>query len=587
MDMQISSDYIITAIEQHFKVSAGPGAGKTYWLINHIKNILTCSTRLGKTRAIACLTYSNVAVDAIKERLGTSAQQVEVSTIHSFLYMHIVKPYAFAVPAEYKLDVARMDGHDDVIPSFGKTKEWLENTGQVYIYQDKRNGKDNQAKVLEALKNIRWYFNSNNDLEIVLPKDKFHLKMNYKKNGKNLSIKNNSFIEFKKIYWKDGILSHDDVLFFSYQIVTKLPFVLDILRAKFPYFLIDEFQDTSPIQTAILKLLAAKETIIGVIGDPAQSIYGFQGANEKQFDSFSLPNMQTYTIADNHRSTIQIVDLLNHIRKDMIQNSCKDETGNDKIGKKPILYIGKREEALAKIKEDIKDDFTVLARTNDIVKVVLHRHTGQSENFLKKLKEEDSNDDRKRWIEACVKAVAFAQKDMFKDAIQEFVRLYRREAVKSNTLIDEFQKQQWRKQALKNIQILLANFNTICNKSIADFSNLYLAKSGILEMEISKITKLNVSNQRTFEDHIKCVDIKEDTGNYRTIHKAKGDEFDNVVLILDEEKEIEFLTTPDLSKEEHRIRYVAVSRAKKMLYICVPLLITAPNNDNFLKIQSL
>lgn len=87
-----SSDLI--PIEQHFKVIAGPGAGKTHWLVNHIKNVVKNSVRLEKTRKIACITYTNIAVETIMKRLGTSiANRVEVSTIHSFLYRHVVKPY--------------------------------------------------------------------------------------------------------------------------------------------------------------------------------------------------------------------------------------------------------------------------------------------------------------------------------------------------------------------------------------------------------------------------------------------------------------------------------------------------------------
>lgn len=575
MDMQIASDYYIPNIELHFKVSAGPGAGKTYWLIGHIRNILANSARLGKTRSIACLTYSNVAVDEIKKRLGTSVQQVEVSTIHSFIYKHIVKPYAFSVAEEYGLNVSKMDGHDE--EKHYKLQEWINSDyrGLNYI-------SNNRDFAIECLKKQQWVFvDSDLRRQIVVrdgqdsAKEKFLKNKNYEK-----------YLNYKKLYWQEGTISHDDVLFFSYQIVKKCPFVLEVLRAKFPYFLIDEFQDTSPIQTAILKLLAEKETIVGVIGDPAQSIYSFQGADEKQFESFSLPNIQSYTIADNRRSTIQIIDLLDHIRKDMPQNPCKDENGNDKVGDKPILFIGDREQALSKITE-LVSSFTVFARQNETVTAIEHQISGKKENLLKALKEEDKTSDRTRWIEACVKAVAFAKKNNFKDAIQELVRLYRREAVKSNTLIDEFQKYEWRKQALGKIQTLLSNFEGVSDKSISQFSNEYLAKNGIFKMEIAKITGNKSSHQKTFGDYVKCIEVKDNKGEYRTIHKAKGDEFENTVLILEDEKEVEFLINPDLSKEEHRIRYVAVSRAQKRLFICVPILKIASPGIDCIHIESL
>lgn len=89
----INSDYIIDKIDKHFKVVAGPGAGKTYWLINHIRNVLNRSNKLNSVSKIACITYTNVAVEEIMERLKLTSNRVEVSTIHSFLYKNIIKPY--------------------------------------------------------------------------------------------------------------------------------------------------------------------------------------------------------------------------------------------------------------------------------------------------------------------------------------------------------------------------------------------------------------------------------------------------------------------------------------------------------------
>jgi len=458
-----------------------------------------------------------------------------------------------------------------------KLQDWINSDyrGLNYI-------SNNRDFAIECLKKQQWFFvNSDLRRQIVIRESQDKAKEKFLKNKNH-----EKYLNYKKLYWQEGTISHDDVLFFSYQIVKKHPFVLDVLRAKFPYFLIDEFQDTSPIQAAILKLLAEKETIVGVIGDPAQSIYSFQGADEKQFEKFTLPDIQSYTIADNHRSTIQIIDLLDHIRKDMPQNPCMDENGNDKVGDKPILFIGDREKVLEEIIK-VVSVFTVLARQNETVTAIEHQVTGKKENLFKILKEEDRTSDRTRWIEACVKAVAFAKKDNFKDAIQELVRLYRRQAVKSNTLIDEFQKYEWRKQALEKIQTLLSNFDSVSDKSISEFSNGYLAKNGIFKMEIAKITGNKSSHQKKFGDYVKCIEVKDNKGKYRTIHKAKGDEFENTVLILDDENEVEFLIRPDLSKEEHRIRYVAVSRAQKRLFICVPALKTVPQGIDCIHIKSL
>ena len=79
----ITSDSKIP-IEESFKVSAGPGAGKTHWLVNHIKQVLAKSKRLGAVKKIACITYTNVGTDTIYKRLQYNNDCVDVTTIHSF-----------------------------------------------------------------------------------------------------------------------------------------------------------------------------------------------------------------------------------------------------------------------------------------------------------------------------------------------------------------------------------------------------------------------------------------------------------------------------------------------------------------------
>jgi len=228
MDMsinQINSDERIP-IEQHFRVSAGPGAGKTYWLVNHIKNVLHQSERLGKTRKIACITYTNVAVETILKRLDASADRVEVSTIHSFLYKHIVKPYAPFIADEYDLNVQEMDGHDDHIVSFSKVSDWIKADYRSlnYLFSD---------NILTAshLEGLRWTLDES-DLKIKITQRKGNYTVEMKKGQKEIPFisegEQDKLLAYKKLYWQDGIIHHDDVLFFSYQLIQKFPFILQV-----------------------------------------------------------------------------------------------------------------------------------------------------------------------------------------------------------------------------------------------------------------------------------------------------------------------------------------------------------------------
>ena len=89
-----------------------------------------------------------------------------------------------------------------------------------------------------------------------------------------------------------------------------------MIKARYPYIFVDEFQDTIPFVVDFLTQLGNEGVIVGVVGDKAQSIYDFLGATVQQFDNFTVPGMQEYEIRGNKRSTKQIIDLLNIVRTD-------------------------------------------------------------------------------------------------------------------------------------------------------------------------------------------------------------------------------------------------------------------------------
>ena len=222
------------------------------------------SSRLQKTRKIACITYTNIAVETILKRLGNSSDRVEVSTIHSFLYKHIVKPYVRFIANEYNLNVKKIDGHDDVILSnYSFLKELKVATKQERI--------NDNINLIEAIANAKWKFDNFGTLEV---------KTDYPRKVDGYFLKNTTYFEYKKMAWTKGILHHDDVLFFSYQLLMKYPFILSVLRAKFPYFFVDEFQDSNPIQVEILKMIGQKET--KVYCTPLRKEFNFESIYDRK-----------------------------------------------------------------------------------------------------------------------------------------------------------------------------------------------------------------------------------------------------------------------------------------------------------------
>lgn len=544
----ITSDYTISNVDNNFKVSAGPGAGKTYWVVNHLKNILHNSKKLSVTRKIACITYTNTAVETIYNRLGTSSTQVEVSTIHSFLYKHVVKPYVSFIAAQYNLDVSKIDGHDDIILSnYGFLNDWKTRTGQQRIRED--------DKIIKAFNKLRWQIQGD-DLVVKTP---------YPISASNYPIKNNSYLEYKKMTWEKGIIHHDDVLFFSYQILKQRPFVVKVLLAKFPYLVIDEFQDCNPIQIEIFKTLGLEGIITGVVGDSFQSIYKFQGAEFNQFRNFNLPDIKEYILNENRRSSNEIIELLNSVRTDVTQVPHR----NLSIAK-PLILIGDMSLSLRKCKEIcVQEDVVSLSRINITSNAMKTEISGVGLNgkLLNELIEIDKpnsgNKYRSKLIFSCIKSVALAREGKFKDAINELEKFF-------NYKTD---KLKGKRKSLQYITILLNGYDEYKLYSLLEFSE-YVRLN--LETNMTKVTR--GATKAFYENHtlnqlILCVNVPEDLSLHKTIHKSKGDEFKNVLLVLKEESDIDFLIHPDLENdEEQRINYVAISRAQDKLFISVPSL---------------
>jgi DNA helicase-2/ATP-dependent DNA helicase PcrA len=219
-------------INEDFKVEAGPGAGKTEFLVNHIKNVLENSDRLSCTRKIACITYTNTAVETILKRIGKSASnKIEVSTIHSFLYRNVVKPYCSFVPSEYELYSKKVKGHDDFYINRKYIREWFESEDFSRL---KHPNSKNQILGLPALNQAlqNWLFSIKCVFENEMPifECDNQKAVGYDKNGKriglnwdNLDVLTDKIISLKKIYWRKGKLDHNDVLYFSFILINQYP----------------------------------------------------------------------------------------------------------------------------------------------------------------------------------------------------------------------------------------------------------------------------------------------------------------------------------------------------------------------------
>ncbi|WP_427108172.1 UvrD-helicase domain-containing protein [Lysinibacillus xylanilyticus] len=519
--LESSKSEILT--DQNFKLYAGPGAGKTTFLTAHIKRIIRTSTRLNKNRKIACITYTNTAVTTLKNKLEGCELSVEICTIHSFCYNFIVKPFIWVL-SDCIIPPEKINGHEEIKLRKSQLTEFKRITNQFHL---------DEKPLSKVLGKLTWF----------LDNDELTLRFPNVYDGKigDYNLKKSSFSIYKELYWAEGKLSHDDVLYFAYRILKEKNEVLRVLRARFPYILIDEFQDTSPIQTAIIKLIGEVDTTVGVIGDVCQSIYSFQGANVKLFKEFSLGDMKEYIIAGNRRSTEQIINVLNHMRggTDFHQDSPEN-----KVGQKPVIIISKTA--------------TVEKYLNELYGEVIYLSYKNSINEFPDILLEDANNDRSWMIYYVVQAVESVKELDMSNAIKFMKQAYRK-----NVMFDE-------KSALMNLKKLLSLYNVFENETITNFYNDYLVGHYEVKSRISRGNIKDYYDSLTFIQLVNQIN-KNDKSllSHKTIHQSKGDEFETVCITFSgesKESNLEFLINPDMNKESHRVYYVALSRAMNNLF---------------------
>lgn len=533
-------------IDESFKVCAGPGAGKTYWLINHIKNVVSNSHRLDVVKKVACITYTNVGIDTIISRLNMGDDVVDVCTIHSFLYANVVKPYVHLVAKDFGLKLENLIVVDDSnFKSEGIAAIVLKSIGKSWI----------DTKIyLNGLTKAMWRY-QNHEYKHYKP----DYAQSYYLHGRKCYVGNDWYMDFKRRLWSEGYMSFDDILYFSYILLLRYPCIYKLIKAKYPYIFVDEFQDTIPFVVDFLTQLGDEGVIVGVVGDKAQSIYDFIGATVQQFDNFTVPGMHEYEIRGNRRSTKQIIDLLNIVRTDFSQEWL---SGTE--GMKPELLVGDMLNCYQQAIEKCgTDDIQSLAFQNVLANSMRNKNrVREVENILKM--DFDSNVERQMMIKALIKAVEYTRMNDLRNAWHQL------------DIIDRD-----RSLTIVYLRHLLNGYKDYKDGSLMDFYN-FLKNDLHVDMPIIKGKAIkNFYMSHRYIDAAIGVKYGDSSNKHKTIHKSKGEEYDNVFVILKEENDLEFLLSPNLNGNNvHRVYYVAASRAIKRLFINVPTL-CAENRAKF------
>jgi DNA helicase-2/ATP-dependent DNA helicase PcrA len=177
--------------------------------------------------------------------------------------------------------------------------------------------------------------------------------------------------------YRAGAMDFDDLLFKTNELLKNHPEVLNKYQHKFKYLMVDEYQDTNFSQYLIVKRLAAVNENICVVGDDAQSIYAFRGANIQNILNFEkdYPDLKVFKLEQNYRSTQNIVNVANSIisnnKEQLKKNVFSEKETGDKI--KVMRAFSDNEEGKLVAESIMHErstrglkwhDFAILYRTN-------------------------------------------------------------------------------------------------------------------------------------------------------------------------------------------------------------------------------
>ena len=289
---------IVNHINGSLLVVAGPGSGKTRVLTERIINLLN----MGKKRILS-LTFSNKAAEEISERLKTVVDEnvyenVFVGTIHSFC-----------------LDVVMNRGKLIGLPS------------GLMIFENESDRIEILKQVFNDLLEFRYLIqsdNSKNSLKNCLNRIS-KLKQNFISPDILQDSNLESDIKFSRIYraYNNKMLAQkaidfDDILFYAYKIFTERPQIAKSYTRLYKYIFVDEAQDLNEAQYKTIKGLCQNFSNIMMVGDPAQSIYGFNGSDSKFMTYYFKKdfNPSEYKLNENFRSTKRIIEAAKKIQKD-------------------------------------------------------------------------------------------------------------------------------------------------------------------------------------------------------------------------------------------------------------------------------
>jgi DNA helicase-2/ATP-dependent DNA helicase PcrA len=345
-------------LEGPMMVIAGAGSGKTRVLTYRIAHLIDNGV---DPFNILALTFTNKAAKEMKERIanmigGNEARNIWMGTFHS-IFARILRSESEKIGFPSNFTIYDTQDSKSLLKTIIKEMgldDKLYKTNIVY------------GRISSAKNNLILPQAYLNNVE-VMAEDKSNARP---KMG-------DIYLEYAKRCYRAGAMDFDDLLLMTNILLKKHPDVLLKYQEKFKYILVDEYQDTNYSQYLIVKRLSARYENLCVVGDDAQSIYAFRGANIQNILNFKkdYPDYSLYKLEQNYRSTQTIVDAANSIIENNRDQIKKDVwTSNPQGDQIRVVRTYSDNEEGKFVANDIfegknnlqanNNDFAILYRTN-------------------------------------------------------------------------------------------------------------------------------------------------------------------------------------------------------------------------------
>jgi len=583
-------------------VIAGAGSGKTRVLTAHICHLIQNGIDPSNILAI---TFTNKAANEMKERIdqyiGHSA--VWASTFHSLCARLL------------RMDIDNLEGYNRDFTIYSQeeservVKDILKANANDYKFKTKEFYVDQISTAKSKCMDADAYFN--------------FLKVNRYFSMSEIEMIDLVYRKYEKTLKLSNALDFDDLLSKTVELFETHPNILEKYQDRFKYINVDEFQDTNTLQSKLVDLLSKKHGNIFVVGDEDQSIYSWRGAEIQNILDFpkNHPGTQIVTLEQNYRSTTSILDAANQLISQNTNRNVKNLWSEDKQSNSVEYYdcYDDRNEAdkavgIINYFHNLNVPFSemaVLVRSTSITRLLEERlklyqipykvfggfkfyERAEIKNVFAYLKLAINPSDG----ESISRIINVPPRGIGEKSLQDLKILADEKDYNLYTMLINLDKENPKMHAkfepfIELINDLIEKYHRL---EPAEFVKYAIDRSKIrtaYEVEKDEDNRQKIQNieelasdiamfmqenpNKDLTDYLESVALISDQddavdGDYvavSTVHAAKGLEYANVILMGLEEGLFPSSMSVDEGQieEERRLMYVAITRAKKHLFV--------------------